>query len=432
MPHLPFKTPPHSHLQRMMDGMAAGGAQVSSNDACCSTPPAPVNSAMPAARRAKLSELDANVLCSIVGTCLTTAELRKLMPRHAAHLDRKQASDLDIHHAAVELASDGGAAAKELHKALDTRHALTIKRFKAAADETTLRVLWSAALTNGDVPGAYWALMTHPDATIDLRRLAFGDVHMLSHLVGASNRADIRRLAASEEECVELKEQNGRQHTRMQEMSAQHEASVRKLEQQLAQLNGQCEPSAPSGDEVARLRDTLADGEQKLALHTARRSDAERKLQEQEESMAEWRAAVQRMKEESQAAHAEIAALEQALTQALTPGGEGAALPRLNGRCVLYVGGRPGAAAVLRAMVAAAGGELLVHDGGIEDRRGLLAAMLPRAQMVVFPVDCISHNAMHITKLSCARLGIECHPLRTASVASFVELMQRLATSAAV
>lgn len=305
MPHLPFKTQPHSHLQRMMAGMAAGGALASSNDACCSPAPAPAPliSVLPPARRARLSELDPNVLCSIVGTCLTTAELRKLVPRHATHLDRKLASDLDIHHAAVELASDGGIVAKELHKALDTRHALTIKRFKAADGEAALRGLWSAALSNGDVPGAYWDLMTHPDATIDLRRQAFGDVHMLSHLVGASNRADIRRLAA---------------------------------------------------------------------------------------------------------------------------------LPPLHGQCVLYVGGRPGASAVLSRMMAAAGGELLVHDGGIEDRRGLLATMLPRAQMVVFPVDCISHNAMHVTKLSCARLGIDCHPLRTASVASFVELMQRLAASAAV
>src|SRR5471032_113545 len=163
MPHLPFKTQPPSHLQRMMAGMAAGGALASSNGACCAPAPGavPSISALPTARRAKLSELDPNVLCSIVGTCLTTAELRKLMPRHAAHLDRKQTSDLDIHHAAVELARDGGAAAKELHKALDTRHALTIKRFKSAADEAALRALWNAALSNGDVPGAYWALMTH-------------------------------------------------------------------------------------------------------------------------------------------------------------------------------------------------------------------------------------------------------------------------------
>jgi hypothetical protein len=52
--------------------------------------------------------------------------------------------------------------------------------------------------------------------------------------------------------------------------------------------------------------------------------------------------------------------------------------------------------------------------------------MLPRAQLVVFPVDFISHNAMLVAKQTCARHGIPCHPIRSASVASFVELMQRL------
>jgi hypothetical protein len=46
----------------------------------------------------------------------------------------------------------------------------------------------------------------------------------------------------------------------------------------------------------------------------------------------------------------------------------------------------------------------------------------------VFPIDCISHNAMHVAKQACARRGIACHPIRSASVASFVALMQRLAS----
>jgi hypothetical protein len=33
---------------------------------------------------------------------------------------------------------------------------------------------------------------------------------------------------------------------------------------------------------------------------------------------------------------------------------------------------------------------------------------------------------MHVTKQTCARHGIDCHPIRSASIASFVELMQRL------
>ena len=81
-------------------------------------------------------------------------------------------------------------------------------------------------------------------------------------------------------------------------------------------------------------------------------------------------------------------------------------------------------------MVGAAGGTLLVHDGGIEDRRGLLAAMLPGADLVVFPVDFIGHNAMQVTKQTCTRHAIACHPLRSASVASFVELLQRLSMTA--
>ena len=49
-------------------------------------------------------------------------------------------------------------------------------------------------------PGPYWALLTHPTANKDLIGEAFSDVHMLSHLVGAANRADIRRLQELERE----------------------------------------------------------------------------------------------------------------------------------------------------------------------------------------------------------------------------------------
>jgi hypothetical protein len=69
---------------------------------------------------------------------------------------------------------------------------------------------------------------------------------------------------------------------------------------------------------------------------------------------------------------------------------------------------------------------LLVHDGGIEDRKATLCALLPRADVVVFPVDCISHNAMDIVKRVCNQSGIDYHPLRSASVASFIVLLQRL------
>ncbi|WP_409518741.1 hypothetical protein [Paraburkholderia sp. LEh10] len=52
---------------------------------------------------------------------------------------------------------------------------------------------------------------------------------------------------------------------------------------------------------------------------------------------------------------------------------------------IVYVGGRPGSNAAIRQIVESVGGEMTAHDGGIEDRKGLLAAALPRADRVVFP-----------------------------------------------
>jgi phosphoglycolate phosphatase-like HAD superfamily hydrolase len=382
------------------------------------------------AKRSRLADLDPNVHCSIVGTCLSTAELRRLIPRHAPHLDRKHATDLQIHHTAVELSTSGGVVAKELNKALDARHALIIRKFRAANDEQSLKRLWQEALTNGDVPGAYWALMTHPAGTFDLRTLAFGDVHMLSHLVGAANRADIRRLSELEEECERLNEQNARQQGRLHEMSSRHAAAVEELRQQAAELKQQLERPAASPqqllEEVAQLRAALADRDQKLALHTGRRNETEQRLLAEQQRHALLQASAQQALDEAATAQRELRALEQAFMHTMQGDAERATLPQLDGKCVLYVGGRPGTTAVLSQLVSAAGGELLAHDGGLEDRRGLLATMLPRAQLVVFPVDFISHNAMHVTKQTCARYGIACHPIRSASVASFVELMQRL------
>ncbi|HKR40952.1 MAG TPA: DUF2325 domain-containing protein, partial [Paraburkholderia sp.] len=94
------------------------------------------------------------------------------------------------------------------------------------------------------------------------------------------------------------------------------------------------------------------------------------------------------------------------------------------------VGGRPGSNHALRRWVESAGGELTVHDGGVEDRKGLLAAALANADLAVFPVDCIDHDSMSTLKRVCERHQVAWHPLRTASLASFVELMVRLHANA--
>jgi hypothetical protein len=398
-------------------------------DACCTPPDAPrVN----VTRRMRLAELDTHLHCSIIGTCLSTHELRKLVSKHT-DLDRQRATDLEIHHAAVELAVEGGAGGKALQKALDERYAGALRLFGKAQDADAVLALWKDALKNGDIPPAYWALMSHPRATIEVRQAAFGDLHMLSHLVGAANRADIRRLVALEEENVALRAKLERQQSRLQDMSQQRDAAVQRLDEHSARVAAQ--PSRDEDDlraEVRVLREMLAACDERLALHTSRRDAAERRAVAEQESARALRARLDDMDVLLRALQAEAVAMERAVQASANEPSQRASgsLASLAGRRVVYVGGRPSSNHAMKRLVEEAGGQMTVHDGGIEDRKGLLAAALPGADIVVFPVDCIDHDSMNLLKRVCERAQIAYYPLRTASVASFVELVSRLDAAA--
>jgi hypothetical protein len=171
--------------------------------------------------------------CSIVGTCLSTIELHKIIAKVKGH-DLKGFSDLAIHEEAVLVAGHQGAASRLLQKALDRRHEMTIKRFIRAQNVNEVRGLWDDARRNGDIPGAYWALLTHPATTQELRQAAFADVHMLSHLVGAANRADIRRLATLETERAELALKVEKQEAQLRDAIVTRDATIRRLNDVLA------------------------------------------------------------------------------------------------------------------------------------------------------------------------------------------------------
>lgn len=394
-------------------------------DACCQPGEAVPR---PVRRRARLAELDSHLHCSVIGTCLSTGELRRLVPKFT-DLDRYHASDLEIHHAAVELAIAGGAGAKALHKALDERYSGAIRRFDSARDTQALLDLWNEALKSGDIPPAYWAVMSHPHASIEVRQYAFGELHMLSHLVGAANRADIRRLVALEAENQELGDKLERQQARALELSAERDAAVRQAHELALQLAAR-KPERSTielEDEIERLREKVEDGEQRLALHTSRRESVEQRVLQEEEQSRALRNSLGEAQALLKVVQAECAALERAtLAAGDEPETRRRAVEWLEGKRIVYVGGRPNSNALLRSLTAAAGGELVVHDGGIEDRKGLLAAALPNADAVLFPVDCIDHDSMTMLKRVCERHGVPYSPLRTASVASFVEFIGRL------
>src|SRR6516225_942475 len=236
--------------------------------------------ATPEPNRRRIWEISGNFHCSIIGTCLTTAELRHILVKMQL-AEAHKGSDHELHGQAVLLAGRRDHASKLLQKALDRRHRSAIDQFGKARNVEDLRNLWTGAVQRADIPGAYWAVLTHPLATEDLVRQVFGDVHMLSHLVGAANRADIRRLRELEIETAALQEKVARQQRRLRDAVVSRDATIADLTEALSKAIASRRSAAIDGpgeserETTARL---LGELRTRVASQTARCAKMQRRL----------------------------------------------------------------------------------------------------------------------------------------------------------
>ena len=387
--------------------------------------------------------------CSICGTCLSLAELRRIAGKAGLRL-QPDATEYEIHGYFVKLAAEPGREAKSMQKLLERKYRTAVERCRRIRTEAELRAFWEASLDKGDVPGPYWALMTHPLASKALKLRAFGDVHMLSHRVGASNRVDIRRLNALEAERQTLSEalaaarwQLSENETEFRRLGERRAAEARTLESRTEaarEVEGRLAEAETrireleAGDAYrglqarnAALAAALEEAGRTGRAETQRRTELEREISELRIAHDETASTVRELR-------AECAALEHLLHPADLHGtDDGASAPGasidLRGRRIAYVGGRTGLVTHFRALIERLNGRFIHHDGGIDDSERRLARILGQADAVLCPVDCVSHGACLLAKQFCKRTAKPFVPLRSAGLSSFVTGLHRVAAT---
>jgi hypothetical protein len=372
----------------------------------------------PSRQRTRIWDLHHSLYCSIIGTCLTTAELRAILLRLDVH-GAQAADDHGIHQLGVKLVSGPRADSKHLQKALDRRHKMALNQGAKAKDAAAVAAFWDDAVKRGDIPGAYWAVLTHPATTHELVKRVFGEVHMLSHLVGAANRADIRRLRQLEEDNAALAVRIERQQRQLRDGFTARGETIRRLTDALARSAGEHGGAVANADSKA-LADALAERDKRLSEEIARRIGLTRRVDKLSAELAEARRARQSAQGDRDALAAELAAAEQQIERLMpaeTQEQHKDPALDLHELCILYVGGRNHQIPQLKALVEGANGRLLHHDGGVEHNASMIPGLVSRADIVVFPVDCISHEAAISAKRSCRLMGKRYVPLRTSSLA---------------
>lgn len=382
--------------------------------------------------RRRLWDLRPDYHCSICGTCLGLADLRRIAAKAGLRLN-PAASEHEVHGWFVKLASEPGRVAKSMHKLLDRKHRSAIERCRRMRSDVDLRAFWDESLAKGEVSGPYWAVMTHPVASDALMADVFGDVHMLSHLLGASNRADIRRLNFLEREYAALSGElaDVRRQLTTKDVEARRLAdelgcktqTVRSVEKRLAEAQSRLRAFTEEGAyRELRARIEVLESRIEEANRTAR---AERRRRiELEGEASELRTARDAMHLKVTELGAECEALERLLDSGVREAGETAGEPAppldLGGRRIAYVGGRAGLIGHFRAVIRKSNGELIHHDGGVDDSAARLGRILGQADAVLCPVDCVSHGACLRAKRFCKRAAKPFVLLRSAGLSSFV------------
>jgi hypothetical protein len=367
-----------------------------------------------ASSRHKIWEIQGGLQCSIVGTCLSQEDLIAI-GRKAGVRPREGARSYEVHSYFVQQVGRDGKIARAVQKMLDQRHAGIIRRVQALREESGLVRLWEEEFDGGRVAGAYWAFMSGAHVPSELGTRIFGDVHMLSHVLGRVTHQNASRASELQARLDDLEAKLLRQSERHRQIVLERDTALARLSEGAA-VAVPLMPAPPAASE--RRRDQQpARRERALAVARERARAAERMIGDLQQQLERQRWQ-QRMR-----------------TASGTPACPGAdacdeTVQTSIARRILYVGGRSGAIDNLRRVAARMGAELMHHDGGEEHALVRIDGMIEGCDAVVCPIDCVSHSACLRAKVLCRKFDKPFVPLRSAGATSFERAVQSLTARA--
>lgn len=393
--------------------------------------------------RRRIWELDAGRHCSVLGTCLSLNDLHQIARKARYTIDPKS-SAYELHSWFVDMVAHANDVAKLVDKELEKRHAKAAHTVRGARTEEEIEARFKEVCAKGMIAGAYWGAMSHPLCSEELQWRLFGEIHMLSHLVGGSRRSDLARVHELEVDCATL-------DGKLAQLKHDHRCGMKDRKRLEDELTARAREHALAEHRLASVQRRVEDLESRSRTTEleSRTRDLERRLREAEERAAtaeasllasqtlaeELQHAVARATEDVAELTAENEALEHELaTSIVCPFASGAAVDAvveradLTGKRILCVGGRTNLVQHYRAIVERHGGQFLHHDGGLEESLDAVTRAMSTVDAVLCPVDNVSHAASLKVKKACKHLSKEFVPLRSSGLSSFARGIRAIAS----
>jgi len=373
-------------------------------------------------------------LCPVIGTCLTLKELQKMARRFHYEGDP---SPYNLHTWLIRTCKKSPFVAKQVQKFLTEKYRPIMRRLDEFEGEAVLPA-WEKAVQEGQVAGAFWAILTRLDVSNHIIEQVFGEVHMMSHLQAAEVRTELKSFDSLRKENDQLAQRLQKARLNLERLRsaqeelrrrlAQKEGGVRQLPRQLAQTTQALQAQENRHDlallerenkELQRENKILRGQLSQERLH---RANFERRLENLRQKERQKRPATSLPATQ---ALPEVCAAALAGGCPLGPG------EKCNGLCnkhILLVGGLEKLVPYYRGLVEGDFGAIFNrHDGDFRQGHSRLAGMVKKAHAVICPVGVNSHEACLCVKKLCKRLKKPCVMLPKAGLGGLKETLVELA-----
>ncbi len=399
--------------------------------------------------RKKIWELESRYHCSIIGICLSKYDVEKLARKfsYSPSGDEPYHHEHQLHIFLVSLSSEKSGESKFINKYLDKKYKNRVKEYTKLKDDDSIWELFLADMQNDRISGSYWAVMTHPSASEALIKKIYGKIHMLSHYIVPKHFKYKTKLQNLVEEAACLKDRMEKQYvefmrrekellTRIRELEkeAKIQASTKKLLNQMMHqwATNDNASQTQSKSDVKELKDGSWQ-----ATNNKRITNKEIKRLKKENlrlihSLEKKEAVIEKLESETENIRKQIRFLKNELNKPTTSkvcsckdkNTEKCPGPDLCGKRLLYVGGQNSLIPYYKKIAQKHGAVLFHHDGGKEVSVHRLPSLLSKADAVICPLDCISHEACICVKKICKKSGKPFIPIKSSGISSLAKCLE--------
>jgi hypothetical protein len=404
------------------------------------TPPQQTAVATTNVKRYKLWDLDDKHHCPIVGTCFDVDDLVRLARRFA--FSAPLTDEFALHVEAVGHTRSRNSVAETMQRQLDRKYSTYVDHIARAKTSAEVLAYWKERLARGEIAGPLWACYTHKAGDVALHHTLYGDIHMLSHQIGAGQAADVRRLGHLERENAQLQKQQTQLEQELLKTNRLLSEERRQREYEAIERSSLRESLEATRKRLAEFESGqvhIEMGQRLLALQDAndRLMTAAQRVWELDKTVKAAHEEAARIAQERDAALTERESLEQLFVALETPEEEECTTPcasagcnecglALSSRCILYVGGRASMIGHYRRLADRLGIRFIHHDGGVEESLSRLPELIHGADAVVCPTDHIGHSAYYQIKSQCKRVGKPCLFYKGSGVSSFAVAINKV------